>query len=46
MTKHPGSGDKLARVRPIPPRHSYGTEQLPTPAAALDLPMRTFPSAG
>ena len=32
--------------RPVPTRHwrSYGTEPLPTPAEALDLPFRAFPS--
>jgi hypothetical protein len=32
--------------RPPPKRHwrSYGTEPLPTPAEALDLPLRAFPS--
>jgi hypothetical protein len=36
----------VTAFRPPPERHwrSYGTEPLPTPAEALDLPLRAFPS--
>ena len=36
----------MGGFRPPPARHwrSYGTEPLPAPAEALDLPLRAFPS--